>query len=62
MFFQNRKIFKNLELNVNPKPDSMIKVFLSIKKLDTSINIKPQKLEKAERKGFTLVEWGVSHF
>ena len=39
--FQTEKFFKNLELNVNPKSDSMIRVFLSIIKLDTLINIKP---------------------
>ena len=56
--FQSQKFFNNLELNVTPKPDSMIRVFLSIKKLDSPINVKEQKLVSVERKGFTLVEWG----
>ena len=32
----------------------------SIKKLDSPINIKEQKLKSVERKGFTVVEWGGS--
>ena len=59
--FQSQKFFNNLELNVTPKPDSMIRVFLSIKKLDAPTNIKEQKLLSNERKGFTLVEWGGSN-
>ena len=49
--FQTKKFFENIELNVTPKPDSMIRVFLTIKKLDAPINIKEQKLVSVERKG-----------
>lgn len=35
----------------------MIRIFLSIKKLDYPIEIKEQILEKNERKGYTLIEW-----
>ena len=38
----------------------MIRVFLTIKKLERPINIREQKLESVERKGFTAVEWGGS--
>jgi len=58
--FQTKKFFENIELNVNPKPDSMIRIFLTIKKLDAPINIKEQKLISVERKGYTVVEWGGS--
>ena len=58
--FQTQEFFNNFELNVTPKPDSVIRVFLSIKKLDHFINIEEQKLEPFERKGFTVVEWGGS--
>ena len=60
--FQTQKFFDNLELNVSPKPDTMIRIFLSIKKIDAPIDIKEQKLEKVERKGYTVVEWGGSNF
>jgi len=58
--FQTKKFFEDYELNVNPKPDSMIRIFLTIKKLDTPINVKEQKLVSVERKGFTVIEWGGS--
>jgi len=38
----------------------MIRIFLAIKKLDEPVNIKEQKLDSVERKGFTVVEWGGS--
>ena len=60
--FQSEKFFKNFELNITPKPDSMIRIFLSIKKLDSSINIKEQKLRPVERTGFSVIEWGGSNF
>ena len=60
--FQKSKFFEDYELNVTPKPDSMIRIFLSIKKLDRPINKKEQKLESVERKGFTVIEWGGSNF
>ena len=59
--FQTKKFFDNFELNVTPKPDSMIRIFLTIKKLDTPINVKEQKLLSVERKGFTVIEWGGSN-
>ena len=58
--FQSKQFFDSFELNVTPKPDSLIRVFLIIKKLDAPINIKEQKLVSNERKGFTVVEWGGS--
>ena len=58
--FQTKKFFDNYELNITPKPDSMIRVFLTIKKLERPINIREQKLGSVERKGFTAVEWGGS--
>ena len=59
--FQTQKFFNNYELNITPKPESLIRVFLTIKKLNTPINIKEQKLLSNERKGFTVVEWGGSN-
>ena len=58
--FQQQKFFNSIELNISPKPESLIRIFLSIKKLDAPINIKEQKLRSNDRKGFTVVEWGGS--
>ena len=46
------------ELDVNPKPDSIIRVMMSYKGLDNPINVREQKLKAADRTGFTVVEWG----
>ena len=56
--FQSKKFFDNIKLNVTPKPETMIRIFLCIKKIDAPIDIKEQNLEKNERKGFTVIEWG----
>jgi len=59
--FQTEKFFNNYELNITPKPDSMIRIFLTIKKLERPIKIREQKLESIKRKGFAAVEWGGSN-
>ena len=58
--FQTQEFFNNFELDINPKPNSILRVFLSIKKIDYPINIEEQKLESFERKSFSVVEWGGS--
>ena len=59
--FQTQRFFENYELKVSPKPDSIIRVFLTIKKLERPTNVREQKLESVERKVFTVVEWGGSN-
>jgi len=56
--FVNEEYSKEIVLNVNPKPDKIIRVFMVFKELETQINVKEPKLVKNERKGFTVVEWG----
>lgn len=48
----------NNELIIEPKPDSLLRVNMHIKKVDKEVNIKEQTLNKFERKGFVAVEWG----
>lgn len=43
-----------------PKPDTEIRLFMDFYGLDKPIEIPEQKLQKTERKGFTVVEWGGS--
>ena len=45
-------------LAVDPKPDSMIRVFMTFRPSDEFTATEPQELERFERNGFTLVEWG----
>ena len=48
----------NNKLIINPKPDSMLRINMHVKKIDNKIEIKEQTLETFERNGFTVVEWG----
>lgn len=45
-------------LAITPKPDSTLRVFMVYKPLEESIEIKEQKLETFNRKGFSVIEWG----
>lgn len=45
-------------LIINPKPDSLLRVAIHVKKVNKKTNIKDEKLPKFERKGFAAVEWG----
>ena len=48
----------NMPLEINPKPETLIRVLMTYKKLDNKIDIKEQKLTKIVRNGYTVVEWG----
>jgi hypothetical protein len=45
-------------LDITPKPETVIRVMMTYKGLDKSITVQEQKLEPADRAGFTVVEWG----
>ena len=60
--FQSKEFFEHIPMNVSSKPDTLIRIFLTIKKIDAPIEVKEQKLERHERKGFTVVEWVGSCF
>ena len=46
------------KLIINPKPDSLLRVVIHIKKVDQYVEIKEEKLKKFKRSGFSAVEWG----
>lgn len=56
--FQTDAYTDNAVLDVSPKPDSLLRVFMAYKSLETPVNIPEQILKPFERKGFTVVEWG----
>ena len=56
--FQTQNYFEYFEYKINPKPKSMLRVFLSIKKLEKEIKIEEQEIKEVKREGFTVVEWG----
>ncbi|MDD4955873.1 MAG: hypothetical protein PHP17_07555, partial [Candidatus Omnitrophica bacterium] len=49
---------KRAVLNVNPRPDSILRIFMVLKKIDTDITVTPQTLQPFKRNGFAVVEWG----
>ena len=57
-FATEEEINKNMPLEIIPNPDSIIRVLMTFKGLETSIEVEEQKLDNPERKGFTVVEWG----
>lgn len=57
-WFGTREMNQLAPLSVNPKPDTIIRVFLDFQGMDQFVNLTAQKLSAPERKGFTLIEWG----
>lgn len=49
---------KNNKLIIEPKPDSLLRITMHVKKVNRKINIKEQKLSTFNRVGFVAVEWG----
>ncbi|MDP2386235.1 MAG: hypothetical protein Q8M29_07675 [Bacteroidota bacterium] len=45
-------------MNIIPKPDAMLRVFMDYKPVENFYSIEPQSFPMFERKGFTVVEWG----
>ena len=56
--FQADAYTNSAELNITPAPDSLLRVFMAWKPLDTAVDIEPQEFAGFERSGFTVVEWG----
>lgn len=46
------------EIEISPKPDSLLRIAIHVKKIDKEQSIKEQKLKPFKRTGFTAVEWG----
>lgn len=56
--FQTDVYTEAARLEVNPKPDTLIRVFMAWQKSDNYVELEEQELLAPERKGFTVVEWG----
>lgn len=46
------------ELQIDPAPDTLIRVFMAWKATDAFVELPEQELTAPERTGFTVVEWG----
>lgn len=49
---------RHARLDITPRPDTIIRVFMVFKAVDRPCEIKPQQLLPVTRRGFTVVEWG----
>jgi hypothetical protein len=60
--FASKQYEEQAALNINPKPESIIRVMMLTQPLSSKINFPLQDLSslKKTRKGFTVVEWGGS--
>lgn len=57
-FDLTEELENNNKLIINPKPDSLLRVHINVKKVNKKTNIKEQKLTTFNRTGFNAVEWG----
>ncbi len=56
--FQSEAYTEGAELEINPAPDSILRVFMAWKALEEPMEIAPQSITPFVRDGFTVVEWG----
>ena len=49
---------ENMPLEIDPEPDTLIRILMTYKGLDEPIEVTEQELETSERTGFVAVEWG----
>lgn len=56
--FQTDVYCQAAELEVNPAPDTLIRVFMTYKESEEYVEIEAQELSAPEREGFVVVEWG----
>ncbi len=57
-FETKEEINEDMPLEIVPRPDIIIRVMMAYKKILVPHKVKEQQLEKVERNGFTVVEWG----
>ena len=57
-FQTNKEIADNMPLQITPNPDSIIRVVMEFKGLDSYIDIPEQNIKTPLREGFVVVEWG----
>ena len=58
--FQTETYTDSAVLTIAPAPDTLIRVFMAWKGLETPVEVEPQPLTASIRTGFTAVEWGGS--
>lgn len=56
--FEGQAYENMVKLEVEPKPDSVLRVFMVYKPVNHVFPVKPQSFKTFNRTGFTVVEWG----
>lgn len=56
--FQTDAYTERAKLHIVPEPDSVLRVFMAYKPLEQPIEVEEPILDKFERKGFAVIEWG----
>ena len=56
--FAGTEYTENAKLAIDPAPDTLIRVFMVWKGVDSETELEPEELVTTERTGFTVVEWG----
>ena len=57
-FATTSEVENNIPLEINPTPETLIRVLMTYKKADKNTKVKEQVLERKTRTGYTVVEWG----
>jgi len=57
-FLINREVDQIASLEFSKEPNSMLRIFMLYKPLDEKIDTKSLEIERLNRKGLTVVEWG----
>lgn len=56
--FQSDSYTQAAQLSIEPAPDTLLRVFMAWKPLESAVDISTQNLTAPVRTGFTAVEWG----
>lgn len=56
--FQGDVYTDSAKLDIDPAPDTLIRVFMAWQASEIYVNIPEQELDAPKREGFTVVEWG----
>lgn len=56
--FKTDEYEEHFGLEVTPKPDTIIRVFMTYKASEVYVDIEPEEITTPVRAGFTVVEWG----
>lgn len=57
-FATMEEINENMPIEINPNPDTIIRILMTYKGLESPIEVQEQQLETPDRTGFVAVEWG----